>query len=59
MAKLVQVEEREIVKGKEVFNLSVTAASDDWIRAGRLQKENKKEEFQKLDNVPMLTPVED
>ena len=36
------------------FNLAASAANDDWLRAARLLKEGKTEEFRKLDSEPMF-----
>ena len=44
----------EMVDGKLQINLSATASNDDWIRAARLLKEGKQEEFDKLDNEQMV-----
>jgi hypothetical protein len=35
------------------INIASTAANDDWIRAARLLKEGKQEEYDKLSNTSM------
>ena len=54
--KMVKVEPIEYdSKGNiKCFNLGASAANDDWIRAARLKREGKEEEFKKMDETGMF-----
>ena len=43
----------EIVNGESVFNLASSLSNDDWLRAARLLRDGKTEEFKKMDSEPM------
>ena len=43
----------EYTEERPVFDLSCTAANDDWIRAARLLKAGKLEELEAMDNIKM------
>jgi hypothetical protein len=58
--KLKPVKEIEVNENGDVtFNLSARASNADWIRAARLLKAGKLDEFEKLDETQMYYLVED
>lgn len=42
---------KKTVKGEVVYDLSSTAANDDWIRSARLDDD---EELEERDSIPMM-----
>ena len=45
------IEEKD---GEPVYNLSNSAANDDWIRAARLLRQGKTEELEEMQNTQMI-----
>ena len=58
--KLKRVKEVEVNEDGEItFNLSARASNADWIRAARLLKAGKLDEYKRLENTPMYYIVEE
>ena len=58
--KLKRVKDVEVNEDGEItFNLSARASNADWIRAARLLKAGKLDEYKRLENTPMYYIVEE
>ena len=57
LKRVIEVEVNE--DGEITFNLSARASGADWIRAARLLKAGKLDEYKRLENTPMYYIVEE